>query len=113
MFRQPLWRWVFQRTEIEVTRFAGPLADVARYAAGQRVEEATEAARNFAEIALRALCLGDHTRRWLVASITGLIAAMAALRGLRRFCSSRTKLLRAQSELLVEQNQRIDFQNAR
>lgn len=40
VFRQPLWRWVFQRSEVEVTRFAGPLADVARYAAGQKVEEA-------------------------------------------------------------------------
>jgi len=110
VFRQPLWRWVFQRTEIEVTRFAGPLADVARYAAGQRVEEATEAARNFAEIAL-ARYAWVTTRRWLVASITGLIAAMAALAG-SALLFEQNKLLRAQSELLVEQNQRIVFQNA-
>ncbi|MEM5474307.1 pentapeptide repeat-containing protein [Hoeflea sp. AS60] len=110
VFRQPLWRWVFKRSEVEVTRFAGPLADVARYAAGQRVEEATQAARDFAEIAL-ARYAWITTRRWLVASITGLIAAMAALAG-SALLFEQNKLLRAQSGLLVEQNQRIDFQNA-
>ncbi|OCW58619.1 hypothetical protein AWJ14_05630 [Hoeflea olei] len=110
VFRQPLWRWVFKRTEIEVTRFAGPLADVARHAAGQRVEEATAAARDFAEIVL-ARYAWVTTRRWLVASITGLIAAMAALAG-SALLFEQNKLLRAQSGLLVEQNQRIDFQNA-
>ncbi|MCZ4290040.1 pentapeptide repeat-containing protein [Hoeflea alexandrii] len=110
VFRQPLWRWFFRRGEIEVTRFAGPLADVARHAAGQRVDEATEAARNFAEIAL-ARYAWITTRRWLVASITGLIAAMAALAG-SALLFEQNKLLRAQSVLLVEQNQRIDFQNS-
>lgn len=110
VFRQPLWRWVFQRSEVEMTRFAGPLADVARYAAGQQVNEATQAARNFAEIAL-ARYAWITTRRWLVASITGLIAAMAALAG-SALLFEQNKLLRAQSVLLVEQNQRIDFQNA-
>lgn len=110
VFRQPLWRWVFQRSEIEVAQFAGPLADVARYAAGQKVEEATQAARDFAEIAL-ARYAWITTRRWLVASITGLIAAMAALAG-SALLFEQNKLLRAQSVLLVEQNERIDFQNA-
>ncbi|MDF1609610.1 pentapeptide repeat-containing protein [Hoeflea sp. YIM 152468] len=110
VFRQPLWRWVFQRTEVEVTQFAGPLADVARYAAGQQVNEATQAAKSFAEIAL-ARYAWITTRRWLVASITGLIAAMAALAG-SALLFEQNKLLRVQSGLLVEQNQRIDFQNA-
>lgn len=110
VFRQPLWRWMFRRSEIEVTRFAGPLADVARYAAGQKVEEATNAARDFAEIAL-ARYAWVSSRRWLVASITGLIAAMAALAG-SALLFEQNKLLRAQSVLLVEQNQRIDFQNS-
>ncbi|MCY0096072.1 pentapeptide repeat-containing protein [Hoeflea ulvae] len=110
VFRQPLWRWLFQRTEIEVTRFAGPLADVARFAAGQKVEEATNAARDFAEIVL-ARYAWVSTRRWLIASITGLIAAMAALAG-SALLFEQNKLLRAQSGLLVEQNQRIDTQNA-
>ena len=109
VFRQPLWRWVFKRTEVEVTRFASPLADVARYAANQKVEEATAAARDFAEIAL-ARYAWVTTRRWLVASITGLIAAMAALAG-SALLFEQNKLLRAQSELLVEQNTRIDEQN--
>ena len=110
VFRQPLWRWVFRRSEVEVTQFAGPLADVARYAAGQQVDEATRAAKDFAEIAL-ARYAWITTRRWLVASITGLIAAMAALAG-SALLFEQNKLLRAQSVLLVEQNQRIDFQNA-
>ncbi|MDP2119497.1 MAG: pentapeptide repeat-containing protein [Hoeflea sp.] len=108
VFRQPLWRWVFQRTEVEVTRFAGPLADVARYAASQKVDEATSAARDFAEIVL-ARYAWITTRRWLVASITGLIAAMAALAG-SALLFEQNKLLRAQSELLAEQNTRIDEQ---
>lgn len=110
VFRQPLWRWMFRRTEVEVTRFAGPLADVARFAAGQRVDEATQAARDFAEIALSRYAW-ITTRRWLVASITGLIAAMAALAG-SALLFEQNKLLRAQSKLFVEQNERIDFQNA-
>ncbi|KGF67073.1 hypothetical protein LL06_24355 [Hoeflea sp. BAL378] len=108
LFRQPLWRWLFKRTEIEVTRFASPLADVARYAASQKVEEATSAARDFAEIVL-ARYAWVTTRRWLVASITGLIAAMAALAG-SALLFEQNKLLRAQSDLLADQNTRIDEQ---
>ena len=110
VFREPLWRWLFQRTEVEVTRFARPLADVARFAAGQKVEEATNAARDFAEIVL-ARYAWVTTRRWLVASITGLIAAMAALAG-AALLFEQNKLLRAQSDLLTEQNLSIEFQNA-
>lgn len=109
VLRQPLWRWLFQRTEVEVTKFAGPLADVARFAAGQKVEEATNAARDFAEIVL-ARYAWITTRRWLVASITGLIAAMAALAG-SALLFEQNKLLRVQSQLMTDQNTRIDEQN--
>lgn len=109
VFREPLWRWIFRRTEVELTRFAGPLADVARHAASQKVEEATQSARDFAELALSRYAWVT-TRRWLVASITGLVAAMAALAG-SALLFEQNKLLRTQSALLADQNTRIDEQN--
>ncbi len=109
ILREPIWRFIFRRGEIELARFAGPLADVARAAAEKRVPEATEAARTFAEIAL-ARYAWVTTRRWLVASITGLVAAIAALAG-SALHFEQNRLLRYQSELLTEQNGRIGEQN--
>jgi len=110
VFREPIWRILFQRSEIEISKFAGPLADVARHAAEKRVPEATQAARHFAELALSRYAW-ITTRRWLVASISALVAAIAALAG-TALLFEQNKLLRNQSSLLLEQNQRIDQQNA-
>ncbi|MAY63231.1 MAG: hypothetical protein CML29_13565 [Rhizobiales bacterium] len=110
IFRASLFKWMFKRTEVEISKFAGPLADVARHAAEKRVPEATKAARHFAELALSRYAWVS-TRRWLIASISGLIAAIAALAG-SALLFEQNKLLRQQSGLLVEQNQRIEQQNA-
>jgi uncharacterized protein YjbI with pentapeptide repeats len=110
IFRAALFRWLFKRSEVEISRFAGPLADVARHAAEKRVPEATQAARHFAELALSRYAWVS-TRRWMIASISGFIAAIAALAG-SALLFEQNKLLRQQSGLLVEQNQRIEQQNA-
>ncbi len=110
IFRAALFRWLFRRSEVEISKFAGPLADVARHAAEKRVPEATQAARHFAELALSRYAWVS-TRRWMIASISGLIAAIAALAG-SALLFEQNKLLRQQSGLLLEQNQRIEQQNA-
>ena len=109
IFRASLFRWLFRRSEVEISKFAGPLADVARHAAEKRVPEATQAARHFAELALSRYAWVS-TRRWLIASISGLVAAIAALAG-SALLFEQNKLLREQSGLLIEQNQRIEQQN--
>lgn len=109
LFRRQIWGSLFKRAEIEVERFARPLADVARFAAEQRVADATDAARNLAELVL-ARYAWVSTRRWLLASITGLIAAIAALAG-SALLFQQNQLLRTQIDLMQEQNNRIEEQN--
>lgn len=103
LYRRWIWTQLFRTTEVRLQAFARPLADVARHAASNQVSEAVEAAQTFAQVAL-ARWAWVSTRRWLIASITALIAAMAALAG--------TALLFRQNELLVEQISRLDRQNA-
>lgn len=109
LFRRQIWSSLFRRAEFEVERFARPLADVAKFAAEQRVSEATDAARNLAEMVL-ARYAWVSTRRWLLASITGLIAAIAALAG-SALLFQQNQLLRTQIDLMQGQNARIDEQN--
>ncbi len=109
LFRRRIWGVVFKRAEFEMERFARPLADVAKFAAEQRVAEATEAARNLAEMAL-ARYAWVSTRRWLLGSITALIAAIAALAG-SALLFQQNNLLRTQIGLMEDQNARIEEQN--
>lgn len=109
LFRRRIWGVVFKRAEFEMERFARPLAEVAKFAAEQRVAEATEAARNLAEMAL-ARYAWVSTRRWLLASITALIAAIAALAG-SALLFQQNNLLRTQIGLMGDQNARIEEQN--
>jgi uncharacterized protein YjbI with pentapeptide repeats len=109
LFRRRIWNSLFKRAEVEVERFARPLADVAKFAAEQRVAEATDAARDLAEMVL-ARYAWVSTRRWLLASITGLIAAIAALAG-SALLFQQNQLLRTQIDLMGDQNARIEEQN--
>lgn len=109
LFRRRIWGVVFKRAEFEMERFARPLADVAKFAAEQRVADATEAARNLAEMAL-ARYAWVSTRRWLLGSITALIAAIAALAG-SALLFQQNNLLRTQIGLMGDQNARIEEQN--
>lgn len=101
-FRRPLLRTVVRRSEVELERFARPLADVARFAAEQKVREATDAAREVGELML-ARFAWVSTRRWMVATITAFVAAIAALSG--------SVLLLQQNQLLQQQTERIVEQN--
>lgn len=100
--RRRIWEMLFRISEVQLQNFAGPLADAARHVAEKHPEEAAEAARRFAQIAL-ARWAWISTRRWIIASITGLVAALAALAG--------TALLFQQNELLVTQIKRLEDQN--
>ncbi|MEM7215321.1 MAG: pentapeptide repeat-containing protein [Pseudomonadota bacterium] len=103
LLRRQIWSRVFQRTEIEIERMAQPLSEVARHAAEKDVPKTTDAARNLAELAL-ARYAWLSTRRWLIASLTGLIAAIAALAG--------SALLFHQNELLEKQGESLNKQTA-
>lgn len=109
-FRKRIWRALFRRGEIAVEQLAGPLANVVRYVAENRVGEATASAREFAELAI-ARYSWLMTRRWMVATVTSLVVAIAALAG-AALLFEQNQLLRAQSALLSEQNDRITDQTA-
>jgi uncharacterized protein YjbI with pentapeptide repeats len=109
IFRKPIWESLFKRGEVEMERFARPLSDVARFAALQKVAEATESARDLAELVL-ARYAWVSTRRWLMATITAFIAAIAALAG-SALLFQQNQLLRTQIGLMEDQNTRIGEQN--
>ena len=85
----------------QIDVIAGPLADVAQGAARRDPEQAAQSARRLIQVAL-ARYAWLATRRWIMTSLTALIAAMAALAG--------TALLFKQNALLAEQNTRISQQ---
>lgn len=108
-FRRPILRTVVKRSELEMARFARPLAMVARHAAQQNVQEATDAAQELGELML-ARYAWVSTRRWLVATITAFVAAIAALAG-SALLFQQNQLLRGQSVLLAQQTDRLGEQN--
>lgn len=109
-FRKPILSRVVKRTEVEMERFARPLADVARYAAQQKVQEATDAAREVGELML-ARYAWVSTRRWMVATITAFVASIAALAG-SALLFQQNELLRAQGTLMREQTDRLTEQTS-
>jgi uncharacterized protein YjbI with pentapeptide repeats len=109
IFRRQIWEGLFKRGEVEMERFARPLSEVARFAALQKVQEATDSARDLAELVL-ARYAWVSTRRWLMATITAFIAAIAALAG-SALLFQQNQLLRTQIGLMGDQNSRIEEQN--
>ena len=105
LFRKPLWRRVFGVAESHLEQFAAPLERVARYAAERDPTGAVKAAGELLQLGL-ARYAWLSTRRWVLASLTGLIAAMAALSG-TALLFRQNQLIEAQSLLLTEQNARI------
>ena len=102
VFRRVLWARVFQRADLELQRIAQPMARVATRAADKDVQGAADAARDLAEHML-ARYAWLSTRRWVIATLTGLIAAIAALAG--------SALLFRQTTLLDEQNRTLKAQS--
>jgi hypothetical protein len=108
-YRKRLITYLFDVTQTHLSSFAEPLEDVTRYAMKKDAEGATTAARRLVQLSL-ARYAWIATRRWIVASLTALIAAMAALGG-TTLLYRQNQLLAAQSVLLKGQNQRLDEQN--
>jgi uncharacterized protein YjbI with pentapeptide repeats len=105
LFRHTIMTRLFGVAETQIELFADPLSRVAEGAVARDPEKATLAARDLAQLAL-ARYTWLTTRRWIIASLTGLIAAMAALAG-TALLFKQNQLIEVQSRLLSEQNQRI------
>jgi len=108
IFRKPLLRRLFGFAETQLELFAEPLARVTRGAVDRDPRAATNAARDLVHMAL-ARYAWISTRRWIIGSLTALIAAMAALAG-TALLFRQNVLLQEQSVLFAEQNVRIDNQ---
>ena len=109
LMRRPLLRKVFGIAETQIEHFAAPLARVAEGAVQRDPTAAVAAARELVQLAL-ARYSWVTARRWIVASLTALIAAMAALAG-TALLFKQNQLLEVQAGLLAQQNEKIDQQN--
>ncbi|SPF77801.1 pentapeptide repeat-containing protein [Pseudoprimorskyibacter insulae] len=110
-FRKPLMTRAFGVAGARLEELSGPLADVARSAAERDALGATDAARMLLRMSM-ARYAWMSTRRWLIASLTGLIAAMAALTG-TALLFRQNQLIEAEYTLLTEQTGLLREQNAR
>ncbi|MCX7889512.1 MAG: pentapeptide repeat-containing protein [Rhodobacteraceae bacterium] len=108
LFRRPILQRVFGVAETQIDALAMPLSRLAERAMAADPPGATAAARDFAQLAL-ARYAWIATRRWIVASLTALIAAMAALAG-TALLYKQNLLLGVQTALLEEQNRKIEAQ---
>ncbi|MEZ5777800.1 MAG: pentapeptide repeat-containing protein [Paracoccaceae bacterium] len=110
LFRRPIMRRILGVTDTRIESFADPLSQVARAAMDRDPGLALGGAR---DLVVRGLALYGWlaTRRWIVMSLTALIAAMAALAG-TALLFRQNELIAAQSGLLEQQNQKIEAQTA-
>lgn len=109
LWRRALWRRLFGVAEAQLESFASPLSRVAEAAVVRDPAAAMSAARELVALVL-ARYAWIATRRWLVTSLTALIAAMAALAG-TALLYKQNQLIATQSDLLREQNARIAEQS--
>ncbi|MFN0114703.1 MAG: pentapeptide repeat-containing protein [Paracoccaceae bacterium] len=116
-FRGPILRRLFGVAETQVEMFADPLQRAAAAALARDAGSATHAARDLVALAL-ARYAWLSARRWIITSLTALIAAMAALAGTallfkqNTLIETQTRLLAAQNELLTQQNAKVEAQTA-
>lgn len=108
LLRRQILQRLFGIAEAQVELFASPLSGVAEGAVARDPERAIQAARRFVQLAL-ARYAWLATRRWIMTSLTALIAAMAALAG-TALLFRQNDLISQQSLLLAEQNARITEQ---
>ena len=107
-FRRPIWQGLFKVGEIELSRMAEPIGDVVRLTSEKRIPEATVAAGQLARF-LMARYAWIATRRWIVGSVTGFVAVIAALAG-SALLFQQNELLRVQGELMRQQTERLTEQ---
>jgi len=110
LFRRRILRALFGMAEVQVEHLAGPLAGVAQGVALRDPEAAVGSANRLIR-AVMARYAWLSTRRWIMTSLTALIAAMAALAG-TALLFKQNGLLGQQMVLMAEQNRRIAQQNA-
>jgi uncharacterized protein YjbI with pentapeptide repeats len=103
--RRKIWERVFGFAEVQIEQMATPLAGIAESAIARDPAGATTAARDLVALAL-ARYSWITARRWIITSLTALIAAMAALAG-TALLFKQNQLIAIQSGLLTEQNARI------
>ncbi len=107
-FRRPIWQGLFKVGEIELSRMAEPIGDVVRLTSEKRIPEATAAAGQLARFVM-ARYAWIATRRWIVGSVTGFVAVIAALAG-SALLFQQNELLRSQGELMRQQTERLTEQ---
>jgi uncharacterized protein YjbI with pentapeptide repeats len=107
-FRRPIWQGLFKVGEVELSRMAEPIGDVVRLTAEKRIPEATVAAGQLARFVI-ARYAWIATRRWIVGSVTGFVAVIAALAG-SALLFQQNELLRSQGELMRLQTERLTEQ---
>lgn len=107
-FRRPIWQGLFKVGEIELSRMAEPIGDVVRLTSEKRIPEATAAAGQLARFVM-ARYAWIATRRWIVGSVTGFVAVIAALAG-SALLFQQNELLRGQGELMRQQTERLTEQ---
>lgn len=98
----------FGHAEVALEQIADPLARIADRAIDRDPGGATSAARDLVSPVL-ARYAWISTRKWIIAALTGLIAAMAALAG-TALHFKQNQLTATQIDLLREQNARIQEQ---
>ena len=102
MLRRRILGFLFNLSATTLEQFAKPLSDTTRHIVARQSAAAVDSAEELAKLML-ARWAWVSTRRWLIGSLTGLLAALAALAG--------TALLFRQNELLAVQLVRLDQQN--
>jgi uncharacterized protein YjbI with pentapeptide repeats len=107
--RRRIWKRLFGIAEVQIEHLATPLANIAEGAIARDSTAATMAARDLVALAL-ARYSWITARRWIITSLTALIAAMAALAG-TALLFKQNQLIAIQSGLLKEQNTRISEQS--
>lgn len=110
LLRDRLLSRLFGIARAQIELIATPLADVAQGAARRDPEHAAQSARRLIQVAM-ARYAWLATRRWIMTSLTALIAAMAALAG-TALLFKQNDLIAQQIVLLSVQNDRITQQNA-
>jgi uncharacterized protein YjbI with pentapeptide repeats len=108
LFRKAILRSLFGVAETQVELFADPLTRVAQGALARDAPAATQAARDLVALAF-ARYSWLSARRWIITSLTALIAAMAALAG-TALLFRQNALLQAQNDLLTQQNTKVEAQ---
>ncbi|WP_346898335.1 pentapeptide repeat-containing protein [uncultured Roseibium sp.] len=102
LFRRRILQFLFNVSATQLELFSRPLSETARSIMDKNPASAINSAEELTRLLL-ARWTWISTRRWLIGSLTGLIASLAALAG--------TALLFRQNELIAIQTTRLEQQN--